>query len=53
VATTWHRSHSLLSLAIVSVFILLVMNYIVVELVLLIINYIVDLMTCVSYCCCL
>jgi hypothetical protein len=44
-----HRSRSLLLLAIVSVFISLVMNYIVVELVLLllVVNYIVDLMMCV------
>jgi hypothetical protein len=43
---TWHRSHSLLSLAIVSVMIFLVINYIVVELVLLllVVNYIMDLM---------
>jgi hypothetical protein len=49
VATTWHRSCSLLSLAIVSVLISLVMNYIVVKLVLLllVINYIVDLIICV------
>jgi hypothetical protein len=46
-AMTWRRSRSLLSLAIVSVFISLVMNYIVVELVLLVVNYIVDLMICV------
>jgi hypothetical protein len=47
--TTWHRNRSLLSLAVVLVFISLVMNYIVVELVLLLIvvNYIVDLMICV------
>jgi hypothetical protein len=49
VATTWHRSRSLLLLAVVSVLISLVMNYIVVELVLflLVVNYIVDLMMCV------
>jgi hypothetical protein len=41
------RSHFLLSLAIVSVLISLVMNYIVVELVLLVVNYIVDSMICV------
>jgi hypothetical protein len=48
-ATTRHRSCSLLSLAIVLVFILLVMNYIVVELILrlLVVNYIMDLMICV------
>jgi hypothetical protein len=44
---TRHRSRCLLLLAVVSVFILLVVNYIVVELVLLVINYIVDLMLCV------
>jgi hypothetical protein len=45
-ATTRCHSRSLLSLAIVLVFVSLVMNYIVVELVLLllVINYIVDLM---------
>jgi uncharacterized membrane protein len=49
VATTRHDSNSLLSLAIVSVSISLVMNYIVVELVLLllVINYIVNFMMCV------
>jgi hypothetical protein len=48
-ATTRRRSCSLLSLAVVSVFVSFVMNYIVVELVLLllVINYIVDLMMCV------
>jgi hypothetical protein len=46
-ATTRHRSRSLLSLAVVLVFVSLVMNYIVVELVLLVMNYIVDLMICV------
>jgi hypothetical protein len=57
-ATMWRRSHSLLSLAIVSVLVSRVMNYIVVELVLLVVNYIVDLMICVwccycvKYCCC-
>jgi hypothetical protein len=51
VATTWHHSRSLLSLAVVSVLILLVMNYIDVELVLLllVINYIVGLMMCVIF----
>jgi hypothetical protein len=46
---TRRRSHSLLSLAVISVLVSLVMNYIVVELVLLllVINYIVDLMMCV------
>jgi hypothetical protein len=49
-AMTRHHSCSLLLLAIVSVFISLVMNYIVVELVLflLVVNYIVDLMMCVT-----
>jgi hypothetical protein len=49
VATTWCHSRSLLSLAIVLVFISLVVNYIVVELVLLllVVNYIVDLIICV------
>jgi hypothetical protein len=42
-----HRSHFLLSLAVVLVFVSLVMNYIVVKLVLLVVNYIVDLMICV------
>jgi hypothetical protein len=53
-ATTWHHSHSFLSLAIVSVLVSLVMNYIVVKLVLLllVVNYIVDLIICVRYCCC-
>jgi hypothetical protein len=48
-ATMWHCSHSLLLLAVVSVSILLVMNYIVVEpiLLLLVVNYNVDLMMCV------
>jgi hypothetical protein len=48
-AMTRRRSHSLLSLAVISVLVSLVMNYIVVELVLLllVINYIVDLMMCV------
>jgi hypothetical protein len=51
----WHRSHSLLSLAIVSVLILLVINYIVVKLVLLllVVNYIMDLMRCVILVLCL
>jgi hypothetical protein len=49
-AMTRHCSHSLLSLSIVSVFVLLVMNYIFVKLVWLIVNYIVDLMICVWYC---
>jgi hypothetical protein len=44
---TWRHSHSLLSLAVVLVFVSLVVNYIVVEFVLLVINYIVDLMICV------
>jgi hypothetical protein len=44
---TRRRSRSLLSLAVVSALILLVINYIVVELVLLVVNYIVDLMICV------
>jgi hypothetical protein len=43
----WCRSRSLLSLAVVSIFVSLVMNYIVVEIVLLVVNYIVDLMICV------
>jgi hypothetical protein len=47
VVTAWRRSRSLLLLAVVSIFISLVMNYIVVQLVLLVINYIVDLMICV------
>jgi hypothetical protein len=49
VATTRHCSHSLLSLAVVSVSISFVMNYIVDELVLflLVVNYIVDLIMCV------
>jgi hypothetical protein len=46
-ATTQCHSHSLLELAVVSVMVLLVMNYIVVELVLLVVNYIVDFMICV------
>jgi hypothetical protein len=46
-ATTRRRSHSLLSLTVVLVFVSLVMNYIVVELVLFVVNYIVDLMICV------
>jgi hypothetical protein len=44
---TWCHSHSLLSLAIVSVLVSRVMNYIVVKLILLFVNYIVDLMICV------
>jgi hypothetical protein len=46
---TRRRSCSLLSLAIVSILILFVMNYIVVKLVLLllVVNYFVDLMMCV------
>jgi hypothetical protein len=47
VATTRRHCRSLLSLAIVSVFVSLVMNYIVVKLVLLVVNYIMDLMICV------
>jgi hypothetical protein len=49
VATMQHCSRSLLSLAIVSVSISFVMNYIFFELVLLllVVNYIVDLMMCV------
>jgi hypothetical protein len=46
-ATTRRCSHSLLSLAIVLIFVSLVMNYIVVKLILLVVNYIVDLMICV------
>jgi ABC-type phosphate transport system permease subunit len=46
-AMTRFHSHSLLSLAIVLIFVSLVMNYIVAELVLLVVNYIVDLMICV------
>jgi hypothetical protein len=48
-ATTRHCSQCLLSLAVVSISVSLVMNYIVVELVLLllVVNYIVDLMMCV------
>jgi hypothetical protein len=38
VATTWRHSHSLLSLAVVSVLVSLVMNYIVIRLVLLVVN---------------
>jgi peptidoglycan biosynthesis protein MviN/MurJ (putative lipid II flippase) len=55
VATTWHRSRSLLSLAVVSVLISLVMNYIDVELVLLllVLNYIVGLMMCVTLVMCM
>jgi NADH:ubiquinone oxidoreductase subunit 6 (subunit J) len=51
VATTRHCSHSLLSLAVVSVSISFVMNYIVDELVLLllVVNYIVDLIMCVIF----
>jgi hypothetical protein len=45
-ATTQRCSHSLLSLVVVSLLVLLIMNYIVVELVLLVVNYIVDLMIC-------
>jgi hypothetical protein len=49
VATTRRRSHSLLSLAIVSVLVSLIINYIVVKLVLLllVVNYIMDLTICV------
>jgi hypothetical protein len=47
VATTRCHSRSLLSLAVVLIFVSLVMNYIVFKLVLLVINYIVDLMICV------
>jgi hypothetical protein len=46
VETTRRRSRSLLPLAVVSVLVLLVMNYIVVELILLMVKYIVDLMIC-------
>jgi hypothetical protein len=46
VETTRCRSRSLLPLAVVSVLVLLIMNYIVVELVLLMVKYIVDLMIC-------
>jgi hypothetical protein len=45
--TTRRHSCSLLSLVVVSIFISLVMKYIVVELVLLVVNYIVDLIICV------
>jgi hypothetical protein len=48
---TRHHSCSLLSLAVVSVFISIVMNYIF-ELDLLVVNYIVDLIICVLYCYC-
>jgi hypothetical protein len=49
VATTRYRIHSLLLVAIFFILILLVKNYIVVEivLVLLVVNYILDLMMCV------
>jgi hypothetical protein len=48
-ATMRRRSHSLLSLAVVSILVSLVINYIVVKLVLLllVVNYIVDLIICV------
>jgi hypothetical protein len=48
-ATTWRHNRSLLSLAVVSILVSLVMNYIVVELILLllVVNYIADLIICV------
>jgi hypothetical protein len=46
VAMMQHCSRYLLSLVVVSVLVLLVMNYIVVELLLLVVNYIMDLMIC-------